>query len=44
MSNPDTIPMYIMLAAFLAVCFWGTYKLTRPYSPKDDKTECECSK
>lgn len=37
------IPMYILLAAFLAVSFWGTYQLSKPYTQKDDK-ECKCIK
>lgn len=43
MSNHDTIFEYIMLAAFLAVVFWGHYSLTRPYKPEADK-KCKCSK
>lgn len=44
MNNIDSIPNLIMLLAFLAVSFWGTYKLTHPYKSDSDKKKVKCSK
>jgi hypothetical protein len=44
MSNLND-PINIISLVLLNIIFmWGTYKLTRPYKPEKDKTECKCTK
>jgi len=43
-NNFDNIFNYVFAIIFVAISLWGTYKLTRPYTPEKDKTELKCLK